>query len=108
MKTLALTGSVLDWAVAKCEGIDLFETEGWVYSDGTRAVFRPSTDWRQGGFIIEREGIDLYQCGNWAAENVDGDRLYPRAEGSTPLIAAMRAYVASKLGDEIEVPEGLQ
>jgi len=29
-------------------------------------------------------------------------------EGFTPLIAAMRCYVASKLGDEVEIPEGLK
>ena len=28
--------------------------------------------------------------------------------GPTPLIAAMRCYVASKLGDEVEVPVELQ
>lgn len=28
-------------------------------------------------------------------------------QGATPLIAAMRCYVASKLGDEVEVPVGL-
>jgi hypothetical protein len=27
--------------------------------------------------------------------------------GITPLIAAMRCYVASKLGDEVEIPAGL-
>jgi hypothetical protein len=27
--------------------------------------------------------------------------------GPTPLIAAMRCYVASKLGDEVEVPKEL-
>lgn len=27
--------------------------------------------------------------------------------GPTPLIAAMRCYVASKLGDEVEIPEEL-
>jgi hypothetical protein len=27
--------------------------------------------------------------------------------GSTPLIAAMRCYVASKLGDEVEIPKEL-
>ena len=27
--------------------------------------------------------------------------------GPTPLVAAMRAYVASKLGDEIDVPDDL-
>jgi hypothetical protein len=25
-------------------------------------------------------------------------------DGTTPLIAAMRCYVASKLGDEVEIP----
>lgn len=29
------------------------------------------------------------------------------AEGPTPLIAAMRCYVASKLGDEVDIPEEL-
>ena len=28
--------------------------------------------------------------------------------GTTPLIAAMRCYVASKLGDNIELPEELK
>jgi hypothetical protein len=27
--------------------------------------------------------------------------------GDTPLIAAMRCYVASKLGDEVEIPKEL-
>ena len=27
--------------------------------------------------------------------------------GPTPLIAAMRCYVTSKLGDEVEIPEAL-
>jgi hypothetical protein len=31
-----------------------------------------------------------------------------RSSGPTPLIAAMRCYVASKLGDEIEIPENLR
>jgi hypothetical protein len=29
------------------------------------------------------------------------------SEGPTPLIAAMRCYVASKLGDEVEIPSEL-
>jgi hypothetical protein len=28
-------------------------------------------------------------------------------EGPTPLVAAMRCYVASKMGDEVDVPEDL-
>jgi hypothetical protein len=36
-------------------------------------------------------------------ENWDANVQY----GPTPLIAAMRCYVASKLGDEVEVPDEL-
>ena len=105
VKVSELTSPVLDWAVAECEGINLFETEGWIYMDGTRAVFRPTTDWRQGGLIIERQRIDLYGFDGeiWSAWN----NLRAMQYGPTPLIAAMRCYVASKLGDEIEVPEAL-
>jgi hypothetical protein len=67
-----------------------------------------STDWSQGGPIIEREGINIIQSGSWFAE-MDADHsggvIY--AEGDTPLIAAMRCYVASKLGDEVEIPAEL-
>jgi hypothetical protein len=38
----------------------------------------------------------------WAAEVEAGEYEH---DGQTPLIAAMRCYVASKLGDEIEIPE---
>ena len=70
--------------------------------------YYPSTDWAQGGPIIEREGIDLqYQGGDndkWAADMFGAEcSVY----GDTPLIAAMRCYVASKLGDEVEIPEEL-
>jgi hypothetical protein len=112
MNIYELSGAALDWAVAKCEGIDLFETEGWVYSDGTRAVFRPSTDWRQGGFIIEREWLDVTPWPNESDEEMrwqceQHDSIDCVAFGTTPLIAAMRCYCCAKLGDEIEVPEAL-
>jgi hypothetical protein len=70
--------------------------------------FNPSTDWRQGGPIIERERItiDAREHGQlWLAHSrlVGQDGI----TGPTPLIAAMRCYVASKLGDEIDVPNEL-
>lgn len=45
------------------------------------------------------------RAGDWRAWVGDGDSL-PSIEGraDTPLIAAMRAYVASKLGEEVELP----
>ena len=60
-----------------------------------------SKDWAQGGPIIERELIAIH--GDWKATL--GEGTY---EGPTPLIAAMRCYVASKLGAEVDVPELLQ
>jgi hypothetical protein len=45
----------------------------------------------------------------WSAEAFDGSGMgvtYLRF-GDTPLIAAMRCFVASKLGDEVDVPEKL-
>lgn len=112
VKTSELTGAALDWAVAKCEGIGL-GPRGFVvyYHEGEPSMWYPSTNWAQGGPIIEREGINLFlrkgavaRAGKpWLAYNYD----QLEAEGPTPLVAAMRCYVASKLGDEVEVPEEL-
>lgn len=67
-------------------------------------------DWAQGGPIIERECIDLY-CDHagvsWRARKMLGERG-PMAYGPSPLIAAMRCYVASKLGNKVEIPEELK
>jgi hypothetical protein len=91
-----LSGAALDWAVAKA----------WqsVYSDKHLMEhakgFTPSTDWAQGGPIIERERITVWGDNPfWEAE-----RGSVWCNGPTPLIAAMRCYVASKLGDKIDVP----
>lgn len=125
IKTSELTGATLDWAVAKCEGKkhgykhhllhidDLHLVNGVAHSMIQR--YSPSTIWSQGGPIIEREKISVAEVGRsaddaiaphpecWAA-HIDG--AYCRY-GPTPLIAAMRCYVASKLGDTVNVPEEL-
>lgn len=107
VKTTELIDSALDWAVAKCEGIDDFDCMGVAYvTDPDQPhfskVFRPSTDWSQGGPIIERECIDLVPGKTqWFSHG----RI--PCYGPTPLIAAMRCYVASKLGDEVEIPDDL-
>ena len=129
VKTSELTGTALDWAVAKCEG--------WIKGDITHPKFcrlwrdqirtpaaYPSTNWAQGGPIIEREITKVFRNvgGTWSAmllkdvpipfeERGTSLALTRRAQwngaGPTPLIAAMRCYVASKLGDIVEVPEEL-
>lgn len=120
-KTSELIGPALDWAVAKCEGAKnlrenphRFDKRLIIKIAGRTSYMhelRFSTDWSQGGPIIEREDClptryygaahsrgKVYQCHLGAGTYM---------QGSTPLIAAMRCYVASKLGDEVEIPEEL-
>ena len=125
VKTSKLTGAALDWAVAKCEGVNaeafrLFyePTEPSDYDSHGYPEFHYSTTWSQGGPIIEREIGNLWKHNKldpnepdvWTAaayrKAPDGTALYYE-DGPTPLIAAMRCYVASKLGDEVDVPEEL-
>ena len=144
IKVAEATGPVLDWMVAKAEGrLDAWIRDDlrpgtsikdigfddrhqlMVYVPGPRAVggrrrdpyteWKPSTDWSQGGPIIEREEIGIRRnapCSKgceWqgspsiTAKGAGGKWGY----GPTPLIAAMRCFVSSKLGDEVDVPEEL-
>jgi hypothetical protein len=121
LKVSELSGVALDWAVAKCEGFTVEYEEDrndfWVTRtnhaqqflppfDYLSKVFHPSTDWAQGGPIIERESISILCTDDyeWVAGygTTQWDRGCPTSP--TPLIAAMRCYVASKLGDKITVP----
>ena len=119
IKTSELIGPALDWAVAKALGIrtyigryehtltgpcildaDLVDMQ----TDGEQEL-KHSRSWAQGGPIIERELISVSSQTNghsWAAK---GAHNY--SYGPTPLIAAMRCFVASKLGDKVDVPEEL-
>ena len=121
IKTQDLIGVQLDWAVAKCEDVDeeVFRlyytpTESSDLDTHGYPEFHYSTIWAQGGPIIEREAHNLFKHNGgtqWCcACNVPRDEYTAivTADGPTPLIAAMRCFVASKLGNEVEVPEGLQ
>lgn len=120
VKTSELIGRPLDYAVAKCEGVNeeafhlYYEpTEPADYDSHGYPEFHYSTVWAQGGPIIEREKISpayepslMYDdsC-RWKAVCAisDAEKQY----GPTPLVAAMRSYVSSKLGDKVEVPDEL-
>ena len=112
IKTSELAGAAFNWAVAKCEGLLCFgyctDDERFAVedSDGQVEWFMPTTSWAQGGPIIERERISPTYClrtADWQAACHTG-RPYLQI-GPTPLIAAMRCYVASQLGDEMDVPD---
>ena len=117
MKTAELKGVALDWAVAKCEGKSCNTPYDYDYNFADY-----STNWALAGLIIEHEGIELWcsllgqpnhvepmwQKSHWRAKYFNkgvGDNVV--FDGTTPLEAAMRCYVASKLGNEIDIPEEL-
>jgi len=110
-----LIGPALDWAVAKAEGM-IEDVCTWLYEATVEEVadsdgWRPSTKWGQGGPIMEKAQISvlcepsaLYpDDARWkAAVPASDEPVY--YYGPTPMIAAMRCVVASKLGDEVELP----
>lgn len=127
VKTADLTGRALDYAVAMSEGATnlRFDTVScwWFTLNGMDRVlsngwsekrnYCPSTDWRYGGPLID--GLNGFELKVWTQSrpdlkceahihNLDGDWI---AFGHTPLIAAMRCLVASKLGGTVEVPKEL-
>lgn len=124
-----LDGALLDAAVAKAEGQAVVERQGmywieWPQCDEDADVdhfdrqtrkgydaYQPSLDWCEGGPIIDRAHISTgfnvedYSTLSepWYAEcNGEQGQVWDR--GPTALVAAMRAYVASKLGEEVELP----
>ena len=130
MKTSELIGPALDYSVAKCEAVTLAEhIEGnysWLEHEvtGNWVTYSPSTDWSQGGPIICREITKVFRnvSGTWSAMILKDVPIPPEDRGTslaltrraqwngagpTPLIAAMRCLVASRIGDEVEIPEEL-
>ena len=125
MKTSELTGAALDWAVAMASGREVkltlrsylgdnpgpeFLALEWEHDWQELNAYCPSTDWAQGGPIIEREKIVVIpphdDIEDWEAYHPT--RSHNEEYGPTPLIAAMRCYVASKMGDEVDIPKELQ
>ena len=123
IKTSELIDATLDFAVALARDESVRVERGRVrfaLSQFTNDydLYSPSTDWAQGGPIIEQEignlwkhnKLDPNEPDGWTAaayrKAPDGTMLYYE-EGPTPLIAAMRCFCCSKLGDEVDIPEEL-
>lgn len=105
------TGSVLDWMVAKAYYPDeeINTKLGFPYLIFGR--FNPSVNWAQGGPIIARKqiGIDQFKgqpCRAYIGTPARYEHAMFAQEGH-PLVAAMRCYVSSVLGDTVEVPDEL-
>lgn len=118
IKTNELTGNPLDWAVSSIEEPGLSRRlNTWKYK-WNKGLLRYSVDWGLAGPIIDREGISIVQEAGYdwwqAAIEVQLGSMFGtdlcgshRQEGPTALTAAMRCFVASRLGEEVEVPEEL-
>jgi hypothetical protein len=122
IKVSEASGPVLDWMVAEAKGIEvIYHDDGitrCVMRKGDRGQyagrFAPTTDWSQGGPLLSEEGISRTtdHSGLWIAYWTDG---YTKGdEGKrwmqchrSELVAGLRCFVASKLGETVEVPEEL-
>lgn len=122
IKTSDLIDAALDFAVALARDESVRVERGRVrfaLSQFTNDydLYSPSTDWSQGGPIIEREEICTkrqapasvgYEWNAWIwTKHTAKGGSNAGGSGPTPLVAAMRCYVASKLGDEIDIPKEL-
>lgn len=108
----------MDAAVAMAEGLRPHNFRGafrcvTVDAEDETIDYEPSTDWNSGGPIIDREHITIearrdgaFFAGDW----IEGPHWLARMPGhfnecgATALQAAMRTYVAAKLGPEVTLP----
>lgn len=119
VKTGALAGEALGWAVGMAEGLAL-HLEPPQYGNGWRvfAIYRgeatercerynPWEDWELGGSLVAkyRIGFGLYSDSFFAVIGLDD--IAGDGDGLTHLVAAMRAIIAAKLGDTVQVPKEL-
>lgn len=118
-----LLGTALDWAVAHCQQLpirrdpmgflndspDCTQAGYWIWEDSPNGAmwligdsYSPSTNWQQGGAIIELNKISLHVSNSEDESQWCAQMYY----GPTPLIAAMRAYVASTVrANRIDIPD---
>jgi hypothetical protein len=103
MKVSELSGKALDWAVIKAIYPGADDSAFWL--NFTQANSH-TTDWALAGPIIECEKITLGIFKDiWIAYS---QALFDAGTcGPTAIIAAMRCFVASKLGDEVDIPKEL-
>ena len=103
IKTSELSGAALDWAVCKCEG------------EQPSRYTKYSTDWALCGPIVEREKIEWqwlpssHKAHQYGARkpSLGGLNRTFCMDGPTIMVAAMRCFVSSHLGDEVDIPNEL-
>lgn len=124
IKISEATEIVLDWLVTNSEGHELgahgFTPIQEFLSARAGGFYRYSTDPAQAWPIIDRVGIECGRCWNEGKMRTNPyDAAFARIPfvdakfvrlyeyGATPLIAAMRVYLSSVMGDTAEVPDAI-
>lgn len=106
IKVSELTGALLDYWVARAEGLEMEMLCGHCCTPVSRhhdeiqyEMYRPSTDWGQGGPLIDKYGLTVepYPPAWWANEPDESAVM-----GEDPLQAICRAVVRAAFGDEVE------
>ncbi|AIR90476.1 phage protein NinX family protein [Pseudomonas cremoricolorata] len=117
-----LTGAALDWAVAQAENVEtswrygrelvkVHDRHGIELIESIRSVYAPSTNWAQGGPLIDKHRGGF----QWNANMGGSDTCYWAGPGNTTrwhygptaLVAFCRSLVESKLGSHVQVPKEL-
>lgn len=100
---------LLDYLVAQCEGVGHWNKPEKFLSryNASMSFCRFHRDWAMTGEIIEREKIDIsHDEGVWYGDMpTESAHIYLSSFADSPLVAALRCYVASKLGDTVEIPD---
>lgn len=128
VKTAELVGPALDWAVGIAEGWEpdrpqdgqlrktwLGCTQYMIVGRGAPCgggnSYSPSTDWSQGGPLIEKYRISLVgpgvSFGRWGADILGSELIVENSTADSPLVAACRRLVREKLGYAVQVPAQL-
>ncbi|MFK4706227.1 hypothetical protein ABIC83_003066 [Roseateles asaccharophilus] len=109
IKTTQLRDLSLDWVVARIEGLHPVLDGGFLClharTPNVQLVAYSNTD--KADAIIDRERIATEPGGEgWQATKglFSGSGSDPKYNGPTRRIAALICFVASRLGDEVEVP----
>jgi hypothetical protein len=122
MKTANLDGLALEWAVVKAHG---WEPKVCHQGEETVIFYRTPNHsyWCRANYqtsqhacmtLIEHKRISVFQsdAGHWSAQYPgwlsDPSRKHPFIDGPTAMVAVYRCYVASRLGEEIDIPKELQ
>ena len=115
MKVSELEGEALDYWVGRALGffvgrrrnsIGGHDESHLVNRDGKYWGCEPSSNWNDGGPLIQLASIEISPSMDFWVARCEHDALASGAQtsyckGYTPLIAAMRCFVASKLGPEV-------